>query len=611
VKVDGSVLSALPGSVVSTFGGTGSHKGGTGRFIDLFNAEEVFSPFPNGTTELGAFGGPTRSNPFLAGQVAEAATPLIPDLVGGAEAFGLTQLTLDSLAGVVANAPPGAAAALVLASTSPTGFDSFPGYQYVFFVNLLDQPLGSPTMGLQSTTASTALIKEGFANDPFFGGGGAVPLGQLGAHQVYATLIPNSAGSLANLSFTRGGMTFSGSGDLGSGPIYVTGVLPPTAFAQSLNMPQGTAVILTLGAYSPLSDPLTYEFTSPAHGVVTGTAPNLTYTPSASFSGVDSFTFQAIDAGVPSSAATVQINVIPVNHPPTAGADSYGVPEYGSLNVAAPGVLGNDADPDGDPLQASLLLGPSHGTLSLNSDGSFAYAPNTSYSGSDAFVYKVSDGRGGIDVATATVTVTPASATHFGISAPTATTAGTPFTVTVTALDQMNNLVPGYTGAVALTSSDGQAILTPAAYTFTIGGGSDNGTHSFTATLKTAGPQWLTVADATDNLSTTLSGIVVAPSVATHFALLAPTSVSAGSTFSITVTALDAYGNIATDYRGTVKFSGSDNGASLPGKYKFTAADNGTRTFANLVAHKKGKLLISVFDDTTNTISGTALVDIT
>jgi VCBS repeat-containing protein len=73
--------------------------------------------------------------------------------------------------------------------------------------------------------------------------------------------------------------------------------------------------------------------------------------------------------------------------------------------VTAPGVLANDTDADGDPLGASLVSGPAHGTLALNGDGSFAYTPAADHNGSDSFTYRASDGRADSNVATVSITV--------------------------------------------------------------------------------------------------------------------------------------------------------------------------------------------------------------
>jgi len=83
------------------------------------------------------------------------------------------------------------------------------------------------------------------------------------------------------------------------------------------------------------------------------------------------------------------------NEPPIAINDSYSIDEDQSLIVAVPGLLDNDSDPDADVLQTSLVSGPTDGALTLNSDGSFTYAPNPNFMGSDGFTYLVSDGRGG------------------------------------------------------------------------------------------------------------------------------------------------------------------------------------------------------------------------
>ena len=76
--------------------------------------------------------------------------------------------------------------------------------------------------------------------------------------------------------------------------------------------------------------------------------------------------------------------------------------------VGAPGVLGNDGDQDGDPLtvQTSLVSAPSDGAVSLGADGSFTYTPNSGFTGSDSFTYRIDDGTGRSADAVVTITVT-------------------------------------------------------------------------------------------------------------------------------------------------------------------------------------------------------------
>jgi VCBS repeat-containing protein len=73
--------------------------------------------------------------------------------------------------------------------------------------------------------------------------------------------------------------------------------------------------------------------------------------------------------------------------------------------VATPGVLGNDSDPDGDTLSAVLASGPSHGSLTLNANGSFAYTPAANYNGPDSFTYRAGDGSLTSNLATVTIAV--------------------------------------------------------------------------------------------------------------------------------------------------------------------------------------------------------------
>ncbi|MGE4178951.1 MAG: PQQ-dependent sugar dehydrogenase [Limisphaerales bacterium] len=96
------------------------------------------------------------------------------------------------------------------------------------------------------------------------------------------------------------------------------------------------------------------------------------------------------------------------NSPPTATSDAFGVASGGVLSVPAPGVLGNDTDVDGDSLSALLVEPPAHGVLSLNANGSFEYAPESGFVGSDTFSYRASDGQW--DSGNSTVSITVGSA---------------------------------------------------------------------------------------------------------------------------------------------------------------------------------------------------------
>lgn len=80
-----------------------------------------------------------------------------------------------------------------------------------------------------------------------------------------------------------------------------------------------------------------------------------------------------------------------LNRPPAASADAYVVASVTKLSVAAPGVLGNDVDPDGDVKRAIITEQPVHGGVTLNADGSFEYTPTPGYSGSDSFTYYAKD----------------------------------------------------------------------------------------------------------------------------------------------------------------------------------------------------------------------------
>jgi VCBS repeat-containing protein len=128
------------------------------------------------------------------------------------------------------------------------------------------------------------------------------------------------------------------------------------------------------------------------------------YTSSAS-SGSDTFTYKAKDSNnAESNVATVTLNL---NQAPTAVDDAYSTNEDTNLTVVAPGVAGNDTDPDGTVTGAVLVTGPTNAaSFTLNADGSFSYTPSANFNGSDSFTYNAQDNGGMLSANAATVTIT-------------------------------------------------------------------------------------------------------------------------------------------------------------------------------------------------------------
>ena len=109
----------------------------------------------------------------------------------------------------------------------------------------------------------------------------------------------------------------------------------------------------------------------------------------------------------------------------------------------------------------------------------------------------------------------------------------------------------------------------------------------------------------------TEGSITVNPAAASKFLISASASVSAGTAFSLTLEVEDAYGNIVTNYTGTVHFSSTDSKATLPANYTFTGADKGVHSFTGLVLRKKGNQSITISDTHNRSLTGSVLVDVT
>jgi len=136
----------------------------------------------------------------------------------------------------------------------------------------------------------------------------------------------------------------------------------------------------------------------------------ITYSPIPGFSGTDTFIYTIADTGGAMASASVYITVNPVdiveNQTPEAHDDAVSLDEDTELIITSETLLVNDADADGDMLVIANIPGqPSYGLLSDNGDGSFLYTPNADFNGTDNFAYQISDGNGGSDIATVSITV--------------------------------------------------------------------------------------------------------------------------------------------------------------------------------------------------------------
>ncbi len=326
--------------------------------------------------------------------------------------------------------------------------------------------------------------------------------------------------------------------------------------------------------------------------------------------GIQSITVQDVQNGLTSTAGGINVSAAAAskftisNFPSstTAGASgSLTVTAYDAYGNIATGYTGTVHFTSSD----SQAILPADYTFSAGDNGVHNFSASLCTAGTQSLTVT--------DTATPTLTasqtgisVVAGAVSKFVVSGYPATTAGTSHNFTVTATDAYGNVVTGYRGTVHFASSDTQAAL-PSNYTFTA---ADNGVHTFSATLKTAGSQTLTVTDtANGSVIGSETGISVTAAAATHFVITAPANASVGVAFSVTVTVYDAYGNIATGYLGTIHFTSTDSHAILPANYTFTAADAGVHTFT-VTFKSKGTQTLTATDTHTGSIKGSASVKV-
>ena len=192
----------------------------------------------------------------------------------------------------------------------------------------------------------------------------------------------------------------------------------PVALAQNIALDKNTFAQVTLSATDADNNTLTYTIVSgPSHGTLSGTAPNLAYTPNAGFSGQDQFIFKVNDGTSDSNLATVILNVRAEVIPPVvalqANDDTYTYnanprnrnARLGVLIVSAPGVLANDQFNSTQTVRCVLVTKPSPKSvyLVMRADGSFTFITNKKGAQTFTFTYRIINGNQTSNTATVTI----------------------------------------------------------------------------------------------------------------------------------------------------------------------------------------------------------------
>jgi hypothetical protein len=371
----------------------------------------------------------------------------------------------------------------------------------------------------------------------------------------------------------------------------------------------GTVKFTSTDAYPGVSLPPNYTFTA---------SDNSTHNIALVFYTAGTQTLNVQDTANPSIAgnATIAVQAGAATHLVITAPQSTVAGSSLDVTVAALDLYGNaDANYAGtvafastDSASGSVL--PADYTFTSADKGTHTFSGGVTLLSAGSRTITATDKSNGSFTATANLQVMPAAATQLVLSAPSTAVAGAPFDVTLTGFDPYGNTASNYNDTVTFHSTDSYPGVVPADYTFS---SADQGTHTFTGLmLFTAKPQTLTAHDTANSSLTASDAITVNPAPVSQFIIDAPGSTSVRNPISMRVTAMDAYGNLATNYAGVVAFTSSDPNAILPPDYGFTVGDNkdnGTRNFGAVFFTVGDQTLIVT--DKASGVSGSVMITVT
>jgi FtsP/CotA-like multicopper oxidase with cupredoxin domain len=206
---------------------------------------------------------------------------------------------------------------------------------------------------------------------------------------------------LSNAGVADGGMlAFLDVGAGGNAPVFTS--TPVTTATQ--NVPYS----YLLAASDADGGVLSYSLDAKPAGMSIDAGSGLiSWIPGSAQVGVQAVTARVTDPTGLFATQPFSITVADANDPPVAQNNAYNMIQGGTLNVAAPGVLANDSDPDaGDILTAVNFSAATNGTLAGNANGGFVYTPAGTFTGTASFTYQAQDSSGaGSNIATVSVAV--------------------------------------------------------------------------------------------------------------------------------------------------------------------------------------------------------------
>jgi hypothetical protein len=203
-----------------------------------------------------------------------------------------------------------------------------------------------------------------------------------------------------------------------------------------------------------------------ANGTVARAAGVTTFTPTAGFSGVGSFTYTVTD-GALTATGTVSILIGNTNDPPVAVDDTATTAEDTGLGITEATLLANDVDPDPDVLSVTAVSNPVHGSVVLVL-GLVTFTPDPNYNGPASFEYTVSDGFA-TDAGLVTITVTPVNDAPVAVADSATTDEDTGVGITAASLLANDSDADGDTLSVtdATNATNGSVLLVLGNITFT------------------------------------------------------------------------------------------------------------------------------------------------